>query len=95
LISFAAAPSGMFGGGDLVSRVMGDGDGRRMMEALLNRQKAEVRSLLAANRHLVEALRDALLDRHELIGREIEQVLHAAKSAHLAMSQVTPRMRER
>jgi cell division protease FtsH len=82
LISFAAAPAGMFGGGDLVSRVMGDGEGRRMLEALLTRQKAEVRSLLAANRHLVEALRDALLDRHELIGREIEQVLQTAEAEH-------------
>jgi cell division protease FtsH len=87
LISFAAAPGGPFGGGDLVSRVMGDGDGRRMMEALLTRQKAEVRSLLAANRHLVEALRDALLERHELIGREIEQVLLAAEAAFRARRQ--------
>jgi cell division protease FtsH len=87
LISFAAAPAGMFGGGDLVSRVMGDGDGRQMMEALLTRQKAEVRSLLAANRHLVEALRDALLDRHELIGREIEQVLQEAETRHRSASQ--------
>jgi cell division protease FtsH len=62
---------------------MADGEGRRMMEALLTRQKAEVRSLLAANRHLVEALRDALLDRHELIGREIEQVLQVAAMSHL------------
>ena len=84
LISFAAAPAGMFGGGDLVSRVMGDSEGRRMMEALLTRQKAEVRSLLAANRHLVEALRDALLERHELIGREIEQVLQQAEAIHRA-----------
>jgi cell division protease FtsH len=78
LISFAAAPSSAFGGGDLVSRVMGDGTGRRLMEELLTRRKQEVRSLLAANRHLVAALRDALLERHELIGREIEQVLQQA-----------------
>ena len=84
LLSFAAAPQGMLGGGDLVSRVMGDGDGRRMMEDLLNRRKADVRSLLAANRHLVEALRDALLERHELIGREIGQVLEQAEAAHRA-----------
>jgi len=82
LLSFAAAPGGLFGGGDLVSRVMGDGDGRRMMEALLNRQKQAVRALLTVNRHLVEALRDALLERHELIGREIDQVLQQATEAH-------------
>ena len=92
LISFAAAPGGMFGGGDLVSRVLGDGEGRRMLEALLAKQKSEVRNLLAANRHLVEALRDALLDRHELIGREIEQVLTEADATHRAAHPVTPRL---
>jgi len=34
--------------------------------------------LLSENRHLVEALRDALLEREELIGREITDVLEAA-----------------
>jgi ATP-dependent Zn protease len=87
LLSFAASPQGMFGGGDLVSRVMGDGEGRRMMEELLNRRKDEVRSLLGAHRHLVEALRDALLERHELIGREIEQVLQGAEAAHQAAAE--------
>jgi ATP-dependent Zn protease len=48
------------------------------VEALLTRQKQEVRSLLAENRHLVAALRDALLERHELIGHEIGDVLTAA-----------------
>jgi cell division protease FtsH len=84
LLSFAAAPQGMMGGGDLVSRVMGDGEGRRMMEELLTRTKAEVHTLLGANRHLVEALRDALLERHELIGREIEQVLEFEQVLHQA-----------
>jgi ATP-dependent Zn protease len=52
------------------------------MENLLERQKNAVRGLLSANRHLVEALRDALLERHELIGREIEQVLERAAADH-------------
>jgi cell division protease FtsH len=78
LISFAAAPGSAFGGGDLVSRVMADGQGRQLLENLLERQKNAVRGLLSDNRHLVEALRDALLERHELIGREIEQVLREA-----------------
>ena len=34
-----------------------------------------------ANRHLVEALRDALLERHELIGHEITDVLEAAAAS--------------
>jgi ATP-dependent Zn protease len=77
LISFAAVESGL-GGGNLVARVLGDTDGRRMVEALLTDQKEYVRRLLGANRHLVEALRNSLLDRHELIGHEITDVLWGA-----------------
>ena len=74
LVSLAAAGGGPFGG-SLVSRVLGDRDARAQTEALLHQQKAVVRGLLAQNRHLVEALRDALLERHELIGHEITDVL--------------------
>jgi hypothetical protein len=48
------------------------------VEELLQRQKVVVRGLLESNQHLVAALRDALLDKHELIGREITDVLEAA-----------------
>ena len=34
--------------------------------------------MLEENRHVVEALRDALLDRHELIGEEILEVIRSA-----------------
>jgi hypothetical protein len=44
-------------------------------------QKERARGLLEANRHLVVALRDALLVRHELIGHEITDVLRAASPA--------------
>jgi len=37
-------------------------------------------ALIDANRHLVEALRDALLERHELVGREITDILEAAQA---------------
>lgn len=80
LVSLASAGGGPFDGG-LVSRVLGDRAGREQMEALLHRQKAVTRGVLAQNRHLVEALRDALLDRHELIGHEITDVLRAAAEA--------------
>ena len=36
---------------------------------------------MAANRHLVAALRDALVERHELIGTEITDILQAAAAA--------------
>ena len=43
-----------------------------------------MRGLLGANRHLVEALRDALIERHELVGHEITDVLEGAREAHQA-----------
>ena len=66
--------------------MLGDGRGREMVEDLLQRQKTTVRGLMGANRHLVAALRDALVERHELIGREITDVLEAARAAHDAAS---------
>ncbi|WP_336922976.1 AAA family ATPase [Aquipuribacter sp. SD81] len=81
LVSLAGAGGGPFSG-SLTSRVLGDRDGREAVERLLHAQKARARGLLAANRHLVAALRDALLARHELVGHEITDVLEAAAAAH-------------
>ncbi len=78
LVSFAAVQNGAFADGNLVSRVLGDAEGRRLVEGLLAEQKEAVRELLGRHRHLVAALRDALLERHELIGHEITDVLAAA-----------------
>jgi hypothetical protein len=52
-----------------------------MVEQVLTTQRDAVRQLLAANRHLVAALRDALVERHELIGTEITDILEAAAAA--------------
>ncbi|GAB3465874.1 AAA family ATPase [Kineococcus endophyticus] len=82
LVSFAAVQQGAFADGNLVSRVLGDSEGRRLVENLLREQKEAVRELLGRHRHLVEALRDALLERHELIGHEITDVLQAAQAEH-------------
>jgi ATP-dependent Zn protease len=65
---------------NLGAAVLGDGEGRRMVEELLRLQKERARQILAANRDLVAALRDALLEQHELIGSEITEVLVAAKA---------------
>jgi cell division protease FtsH len=81
LVSYAAVQNGAFSDTNLVGRVLGDSEGRRRVEELLQRQKVVVRGLLEANLHLVAALRDALLDRHELIGREIVEVLERAAAA--------------
>jgi ATP-dependent Zn protease len=54
---------------------------RGQLEELLHAQQAVVRELLGRNRHLVEALRDGLLEREELIGSEITDLLDAAAAA--------------
>ncbi|PWJ56170.1 ATP-dependent Zn proteases [Quadrisphaera granulorum] len=80
LVSFAAAEASPVGEG-LVGRVLGDSSTRAQLEQLLGEQRDAVRALLGANTHLVAALRDALLERHELIGHEITDVLAAAGPA--------------
>jgi cell division protease FtsH len=82
LISFSAVQGSAISDQGLVGRVLGDTQGRAMVETLLGRQRARAGQLLAANRHLVEALRDALVERHELVGDEITAVLEAAQAAH-------------
>jgi ATP-dependent Zn protease len=81
LVSYAAVQNSGFSDTNIVGRVLGDGQGRRRVEDLLQQQKVTVRGLLESNYHLVAALRDALLERHELIGREITDVLEAARDA--------------
>ncbi|MDP9021370.1 MAG: AAA family ATPase [Actinomycetota bacterium] len=78
LVSLAAVENSSFNDTNLVGRVIADPVTRPEVERLLAQSKAKVRALLDANRHLVEALRDALLDRDELIGDDIIAVLEAA-----------------
>jgi cell division protease FtsH len=78
LVSYSAVQNSGFSDTNLVGRVLGDSEGRRRVEEMLQRQKTVVRGLLETNQHLVAALRDALLERHELIGREITDVLEQA-----------------
>src|SRR3954451_20529831 len=81
LISFVAVQGGAFNDSNLVGRVLGDSEGRRRVEELLQEQKTVVKGKLESNQHLVAALRDALVTRHELIGHEITDVIKAAEIA--------------
>jgi ATP-dependent Zn protease len=69
LVSFMAVE------GDLVSSVLKDPKARAQVEEVLDEARERVTWLLDRNLHLVEALRDALLERHELIGTQITDVL--------------------
>jgi cell division protease FtsH len=80
LVSFAAT------GRDVVDAVLGDSAAREQLEGVLEDARGSVRRLLSRNRHLIEALRDALLDRYELIGEEITDVLAIARDTHDGVS---------
>ena len=75
LVSFEAAAEGPVGQRNLVARVLSDGEGKRRVEELLDTQKERARSVLSENQHVIEALRDALLERDELVGEEISRVI--------------------
>ncbi|MBA3302650.1 MAG: AAA family ATPase, partial [Acidimicrobiia bacterium] len=79
LVSFEAASTG--GGANLVAKVLANDSTRHAVERILDEAKATAARLLEANSHIVEALRDALLDREELVGEEILDVIRAAESA--------------
>ncbi len=78
LVSLAAVENGALNSSNLVGRVLADPFTRPEVDRILAQAKARTRALLGANRHLVSALRDALLERDELIGDEITDVLRGA-----------------
>ena len=78
LVSLAAVQNGPFSDTNLVGRVLADPQARPEVDRILTIAKARVRALLDANRHIVEALRDALVERDELIGVEILEVARSA-----------------
>jgi cell division protease FtsH len=64
-----------FAGEDPIKAVLSDGDRRKEVDELLEESKRRVRALLLQKRHVVEGIRDALLEREELIGDEIEALM--------------------
>jgi len=84
LISYEAVQGGPHSDPNIVAKVMSNEDARAEVDELLHRQKAETIELLERNRDLVEALRDALLDREELLDEEILSVLETTKKGRAA-----------
>ncbi len=78
LISFEAVTEGMASTRNLVGKVLGDSESKRRVESLLHSQKERIRGVLEENRDLVVALRDALLERDELVGEQILEVIRVA-----------------
>jgi cell division protease FtsH len=80
LVSFMAMEEGL-NERNVVAKVLSDPDGRARTDRLLQDAKQAVKEQLDLHRPLVEALRDALLEREELIGDEILEVLDQAEAA--------------
>ena len=78
LVSFEAMQTG---GANLVAKVLSFDDTRERVEERLEAARGRVRTMLDSNRHVVEALRDALLERDELVGDQILAVIAAATAA--------------
>jgi cell division protease FtsH len=78
LVSYEAVAEGLVARKNLVGKVLSDHDAKARVESLLDSQKERVAGVLAENRDLVEALRDALIARDELVGDEITDVIEEA-----------------
>jgi ATP-dependent Zn protease len=63
---------------NIVSKVVAIDGGKEQIEQLLDQTRDEVRAMLDGHRHVVEGLRDTLLERNELIGTEITDAILAA-----------------
>jgi cell division protease FtsH len=85
LISLDAA--NYTGTGNLVAKVLGDDSSRDAVDEILNSAKAEAERILATHHQVLGALRDALLEREELVGDEILEVIAAAESAIVDLRQ--------
>src|SRR4051812_965249 len=73
---------------NVVAKVLSSDEGRESVDRILNDAKKAVRGMLDEHRHVVEGLRDALVDRDELIGEEIVTVIESAMHAHDEAGQI-------
>ena len=87
LISVAAAGSGYFEG-SLVDKVLGDKDARGELDDLLMGSCDAAKAIVSAHPEVVEALRDALLERDELVGSEITDVIEAAVQGSAVIAKI-------
>jgi cell division protease FtsH len=80
LVSYDAVNNGMHSSPNIVAKVLTNEDAKREVDEILNTHLDEVKIIIDANRDLVEALRDALLEHEELLGDEIMEVIAKAEA---------------
>ena len=74
LISYGVMQN-MFGAPDGVNAILGNQKLNDAVNEILKKAKGEVTALLREKAQVVEGIRDALLDREELVGDQIEQLM--------------------
>lgn len=82
LVSYDAVNNGGHSAPNIVAKVLSTDAGKNEVDGILKSHKDQIAYLIEINRHLVEALRDALIDHEELLGDEILSVLRKAGAAH-------------
>jgi cell division protease FtsH len=75
LVSYEAVNNGAHSSPNIVAKVLSNEDTKREVEDMLVDQKNQVRYKLEHNRDLIEALRDELLEKEELLGDDIRAVI--------------------
>jgi cell division protease FtsH len=75
LVSYEAVNNGGHSSPNIVAKVLSNDETKREVEDMLVDQKNQVRYKFDHNRDLIEALRDALLEREELLGDDIRAVI--------------------
>ncbi|NNC75914.1 MAG: hypothetical protein HKN93_10450, partial [Acidimicrobiia bacterium] len=93
LISFRAIETGLMGG-NLTARILADKTARENVNTLLNDAKHEVTRLLTDHRHIVVALRDALIEHEEILENQILETIRLAEAQALADSKVVVDIRD-
>ena len=78
LISYEAVTDGPLSRTNLVSKVLANGETKQKVEDILEAQRERVRAVLAEHEDVHAALRDALIERDELVRDEILSVIEKA-----------------
>jgi cell division protease FtsH len=78
LISYDAVANGPFSSSNIVSKVLANEKTKARVEDILEAQRERVRAVMAENSDVHAALRDALLDRDELVRDQIVDVIEKA-----------------
>jgi ATP-dependent Zn protease len=81
LVSFEAVQDGPFSRSNLVAKVLANDAARGRVEDILEAQRERARAVLAENADVHRALREALVERDELVRDEILEVVDRAMAA--------------